>query len=284
MLKITCMGSEDRAFINNVVEKNLLDRLTVQKTCAGIVELAKLLGVDENNWVHLPFCHTLEVENLGAEVIFDFEKGNRIKTVIFKDPESLLKLNPLDINTGRIAEFLKAIKLLALENHKIIYNLSGPVSVITSLIGELKFYKTLRKNPELSTQLMAFIEETLITMGVAALNAGATILSLADPAGSLDILGEPTYKNIIGPSTIRIISGIIEKKPAAKIQLCNKLSRSLEATGFLDVQAYSIEKMNYLDALNEELGLRKESQLIWCHGCTNSNPLVSTLYYGVIRG
>src|SRR5699024_3568409 len=99
----------------NIIPHNLLQDLNISyedanNNASEMALLSKALKEEnKKEYCELPFCHTVESEALGSEVIFDEKVGNRIGQYEIKDISSIGDISRIDLNKGRIAEVLKAV-------------------------------------------------------------------------------------------------------------------------------------------------------------------------------
>lgn len=218
----------------NIINKNEVDRIPCM--CPGgmmnmiVTELmdmenvywpeahenAKLMaslaaGVAKNNIldnVGVPFCMTVEAEAMGAKV----HLGNKITEprVVEYPLKSVVdwqKLNKINFLKGRVNVTLNALNLLKNIDMDtlIVGNLTGPVSLASSLVNTSNYYKDLRRNPKEAHELMNFITENLICFGKEQIKSGADIIAISDPSGTGEILGPKLFNEFALPYINRIV-------------------------------------------------------------------------------
>ena len=96
----------------------------------------------------LPFCMTVEVEAMGAQVdMGTHEREPHVTGYAIDSVKQWHEVAPLNAEKGRAATVLEAIRLLKKKdaNIPIVGNLTGPISLATSLMEPSTFYKELRK-------------------------------------------------------------------------------------------------------------------------------------------
>lgn len=196
---------------------------------AQMADLAKAphtLGCFEN--YGLPFCMTVEAEGIGAQV----DMGSRVYEphvveYAMERMEDWQQLSALDCSKGRVSVVLAAIEMLKEENASvpIIGNLTGPVSLASSLIEPVVYYKALRKNKEQAHGLMAFVTEQLIAFGRAQLEAGADVIAISDPSGTGEIMGPGLFREYTVAYHNRLIQGLRETTPDVNVivHICGKM-------------------------------------------------------------
>lgn len=115
-----------------------------------MANLAK--AIVENNCFEnygVPFCMTVEAENMGSVI----DMGSTIYEphvveYLLKSVSDLDRLPKIDFEKGRVKTVLEAIRILKEKNESIpvIGNITGPISLGTSIIDPVTFYKEMRKN------------------------------------------------------------------------------------------------------------------------------------------
>lgn len=152
-------------------------------------------GCFEN--VGLPFDMVAEAEQMGAEITLGTEvfephvTGYAIES-IYDWPE----LKPMDMDSGRIKIILDAIRILKKKdpNVPIIGNITGPISTASSVMEPTRFYKDLRKHKKEANEYLTFVTEQLIGFAKAQIDAGADVITVADPSGTGEILGPKLFE------------------------------------------------------------------------------------------
>ena len=155
----------------------------------NIVKLAKAAGeADGRGFVLLPFCHTVEAKALGADIKpADDTAGPRPGSCTLKGPEELA---PVEIaKSPDAARLLEACRELSSEGLAVVYQLSGPVSILSCMMPLNSFFKSWRKEPEAAKRCLDGIAGMLLDFAREIRAAGVKYISYSDPAGSRDILG-----------------------------------------------------------------------------------------------
>lgn len=197
MKKLTdypCQHENTVGFPDNIIKKTGLPFPESYNNCKALAVLAMAMK-EENNmpFCSLPFCHTVEAEALGGHInLGDGRIGPRPQQYAYTSLEDLLETAPIDFSKGRIHEVLRACALLKEQGEKVALQICGPYSILSCLLDLSLLFKRWRKEPQLVKDLLAFISNNLLDYVSAAGAAGVDIISYADPAGSLKILG-PKY-------------------------------------------------------------------------------------------
>lgn len=232
MVVYKMMTAKERFF--NAINKNEIDRIPCM--CPGgmmnmiVTELmdiehiywpeahkdAKLManlaaGIAKNNIldnVGVPFCMTVEAEAMGAKVhLGDKITEPRVIEYPLNSVVDWRKLNNIDLSKGRVNTTLNALNILKSMNMDtvIVGNLTGPVSLASSLVDASNYYKDLRRHPKEAHELMNFITDNLISFGKAQIKSGADIISISDPSGTGEILGPKLFNEFALPYINRIV-------------------------------------------------------------------------------
>ena len=167
---------------------------------ARLTLAAHRVGGIENTGV--PFCMTVEAEAMGARVDLG-SRGNepRVTEYAIDHLDEIDRLHSLDPGKGRAKVCVDAIRILKKEAPQapVIANLTGPVSLASSLIDPLVYYKGLITDRQKAHKLMATVTENLIRFGDALAEAGADVICIADPSASGEILGKKAFAEFAIP-------------------------------------------------------------------------------------
>lgn len=192
---------------------------------AGLSEDVYENGGFENFGV--PFCMTVEAEAMGATVYMGTKINEpRVTHYPIAHASEWNKLNNIDVSVGRAKVILEAIKILKTKNPQvpIVANLTGPVSLASSLMEPMVYYKELCKSPAEAHKFMKFVTENLIIFGKAQLEAGADILTISDPSGTGEILGPKMFREFVLPYLNTIIDALKEQCAGGTIiHICGRL-------------------------------------------------------------
>lgn len=172
-------------------DASLMARLT-----EGMVELA---GIEN---LGVPFCMTVEAEEMGAGVdLGNLTREPHVVAYAIDRVEDTDKLENFDPARGRAAICCQAVHILKQRNPDIpvLANISGPISLATSLVDPLLYYRALRRNPEAAHRLTTICVDNAIRFGDAMVTAGADLVCIADPSATGDLLGPATFAEFCLP-------------------------------------------------------------------------------------
>lgn len=238
----------------NMVVSALMEKANIQwpeahtdpLKMAGLAKAVYDYGCFENYGV--PFCMTIEAEQMGAVV----DLGSTIYEphvigYAFEDLSQWNKLPHLEPYSKRAKVVLDAIKILKEQDDQvpIIGNLSGPVSVATSLIEPVVYYKALRRRKEEAHAFMKFVTEALISFGRAQIEAGADVIAISDPSGTGEILGPRLFDEYVVTYINQLIDGLREINPEIPIivHICGRMHKVYEQLNKLRADAHSFDSI-----------------------------------------
>lgn len=196
--------------------------LTLPEAYFNAEQIAALAG---ENPV-LPFDPVLEAENMGAKIKFDDSPlGPRKEEDIVSKIEQLAELSPIDTTRGRLAETLKAVRLINQSGGSATVELHGPVTIINGVADIMRILMGWRKKPEVMDQFFAGVSKGLVDFALAARDAGCKIIYYTDSPGSLNILGPKYAKQVTENFTVPFLKELDERLPKdCVIHLCPKTS------------------------------------------------------------
>lgn len=213
--------------------------------------MAKLtIGMFENGGFEnfgVPFCMTVEAEAMGAKV----NLGSRINEprVIEYPINSVTEfknLKNIDFQNTRAKVVLDSLKILKNSNIKapIIGNIVGPVSVASSLMEPVNYYKELKKKPKEAHEFMQWVTDNLINFAKEQIKAGAEIIAISDPSGTGEILGPKLFEEFVTSYVNQIIKAIENEVEAGVIvHICGRLKSVYPVLNRLDTNVISFDSI-----------------------------------------
>jgi [methyl-Co(III) methanol-specific corrinoid protein]:coenzyme M methyltransferase len=153
--------------------------------------------------VSVPYCLTVLVEAMGCEI--NMGTKNRQPSVTGHPyPKSLDGAAiPEDLlQRGRIPAVLEAIKIIREKvgpDVPIIGGMEGPITIASDLASVKSFMKWSIKKPELFEQVLDLSTEASVIYANAMVEAGADIISVADPVASPDLMSPDSFKQYLQP-------------------------------------------------------------------------------------
>lgn len=247
----------------NMVVEDIMDIKNISWPSAhnSSLEMAELTyGLYENKCfdnVGVPFCMTVEAEAMGATIFM----GSKItEPRVCEYPIELVneyeKLKDIDVTSGRVKIVTEAIKILKEKdsNVPIIGNVVGPISLASSLIEPVIFYKDMRRNKDGIHKYMDFITNNLIVYTKALIDAGADIIAISEPSGTGEILGPKMFEEFATPYINRLIDaikGYSDKKVI--LHICGRLKSVYSELNLLHNDVISFETLTSVKDIMENV-------------------------------
>lgn len=253
-----CPGGMMNMIVTELMHKTGIiwpDAHTDADLMANLAKSVKEYGMFENYGV--PFCMTIEVESMGAKVDLGNTKFEpRVTSYVIDSVSEYDKLQEMDVNTGRVMVSTEAIKKLSkVGDLPVIGNLSGPVSVGSSLMEPVTFYKELRRNKEDAHKLMDFVTDQIIEFGKAQIRAGADVIAVSDPSGTGEILGPEYFDEFAVKYINKLIDGLASEnaKIPVIVHICGQMHRVYSELNKIDADAFSFDAIVGIKEIKENM-------------------------------
>ena len=123
----------------------------------------------------------------------------------------------------------------------IIGNLVGPVSVASSVIDPVGFYKDLRRHKEEAHQFMTFVTEQLIAFANAMIENGADVIAISDPSGTGEILGPKFFEEYAVKYLNMLLDGIKDQEKGTIVHICGQMRSVYEQIDKVHSDALSFD-------------------------------------------
>lgn len=228
--------------LQDIAGVSLPEAHTDARMMASLAKAGYQQGCFEN--VGVPFCMTVEAEALGATVTL----GTRLfePHVTGYATESMTeyeKLQPIDLACGRPKTVLDAIGILKEEmpDVPIVGNVVGPVSVASSVNEPILFYKELRKKREEAHRYLDFVTHELIGFGRAQVEAGADVITVAEPSGTGEILGPKLFAEYAVPYLNKLIDALKTAGARTIVHICGQMHSVFEDVNRVRSDALSFD-------------------------------------------
>lgn len=270
-INFVCAGRDELEIPREIVEQGGFHFPDLHSDSQEMARLALAIKLNKRNSIcMLPFCLTVEAEALGARVnLGNASSGPRISSYSYESIEQLKDLKMVDFNSGRIKSVLDAVETLTQSGEVVALNVSGPFTLITSILDPMVLYKAVKKNREAIDDVLSIIEEIMLRYILEAVKRGARIISYADVVGTADMVGPKMYKDIAGIASLNLLKRLqtSDELDGCIVHICGKTSVSLEKHGF--ARSYPIEvssNQTYGQAIAELLNKSEGSRFIG-HNC-----------------
>jgi [methyl-Co(III) methanol-specific corrinoid protein]:coenzyme M methyltransferase len=254
---VICPGGMMNAAIVEVMEKGghtLPEAHHEGGLMAGLAEDVQAFTGFENYGV--PFCMTVEPEALGSAINYgsltcepkiDKEKFSHVRDVEFALPGTVAE-------SARGAAVLEAVNLLSRGHSDIpvIGSITGPVSSAASLVDPMTFFKELYRDRENAHRLLSYVTGQLIDWALSVAESGASVLSIADPTATGEILGPRLFEEYALPYLNQIIRAAHKTGKPVIVHICGDVGRVKQHLYRLESDALSVDAMVSLALIKKE--------------------------------
>lgn len=234
------------------LERRQAMRIPDQEMIAGFADLRTVKGLmEEAAGRHAMGCYVLPVwQNLESIAL-----GTRIlgtgkyftpAEYCLHSPRQLLDIS-LDLTAdplmqtvvNTIAEVMSAdYSEKGTHTLPVILEVEAPFTILSALMNPVDLYQYFEEEPELLTAVLHRITDAQVDYIKACLKAGCRIISLADPAGTMDLVGGDYYKTICGEAEVYLMRKCQPFLDRAIVHICMKMSRSLVLSGLASAKPY----------------------------------------------
>lgn len=246
----------------NMITTQLLDQghfsfvqaHTDGQTMADLAEYAYREGCFEN--VGVPFCMTIEAEQLGASVdLGDDTREPRVTGYALKELMQWRSLPEFDLTKGRTRVVLDALEKLTSRKLPVpvVGNLTGPISTAASVIDPALFFSGMRKNPEEVHGMLGFITKQLIWFGKAMIEAGADVIMIADPSGTGEIMGPRFFREYTVRYLNELIEGIRKDGKPVIVHICGQMKPVLKEASEIQSDVLSFDAIVPQEAVLQQM-------------------------------
>ncbi len=210
--------------------------LSYEETLREGVALARAAeGVREKNgMVHtmLPLSECLMSACLGASIKWDPEYGDRVAREAFSDWEEAEAFRAESIGRALLEPLFEAVGMLKEKGARIVVGVTGPISLLSALLPTEEVYRAMAKRKDPFPRLLGIVED-FVAEHIERLDAlGPELIYLVDTLGSLDLVGPRLFRQVSGPSYLRVLRQA--EALATPIYMCPKNMTSLFSVGFLE--------------------------------------------------
>jgi MtaA/CmuA family methyltransferase len=216
------------------------DAAGMARLSAGMLEL----GGIEN--LGAPFCVTVEAEGMGAPVVMGSrETEPRVTAYVMHDLDELERITVLDPDAGRAAACIGAIRMMAdgYPHVPVIAGLTGPISLATSLVDPLRFYRALRTGKVAAHALLERCAGAAIEFGDAMVGAGASVVCVADPSGTGELIGGTAFEEFALPYINEIVDHFAAAGVPSIVHICGDVRSLVNALPRISAPVISVDSI-----------------------------------------
>lgn len=232
-----------------------------------LVAISKLIKTKENkSYCMLPFDQTLEAQILGGQVRMSADGlGPRLSSPSLRGVDEFLSYHLPKAYPDKVKETMEAIWLLKKDGEQVIFNLVGPMSVLSGILPMERLFVARRKEREQYVKALLKVQEVIIALARSVKEAGCQILSLADPVASKELLGEAVMEELVTKCYLPLFSEL--EKEGMVVHLCPRMVDALVEYGNLKKEAVPLDSECYVEGI---LACAKKGQIL-CGNCIKKN-------------
>jgi [methyl-Co(III) methanol-specific corrinoid protein]:coenzyme M methyltransferase len=204
----------------------------------------------------LPFCMTIEAEVLGSPINYGSsicvpkiasEPFKSVRDVKFYDIKSA-------VQEGRVPVLAAAIKSLAKNNTDVpvVATITGPISLGMSLVDPQAFLKELYRNPKEAHSVLDYASEFLEAYIRVLADNGATVIAIADPSATGEILGAKLFREYALPQLNRVTEAARRAGLPVIVHICGNINAIKPILPELKAEAISLDSIVSLGQLKQE--------------------------------
>lgn len=200
----------------------------------------------------IPYCMTVEAEILGSEIDFgNHDCEPKIAREYYSHCREVVKKNPRELaRQGRIEAIARAGYEMSRSQPDIplIGSITGPVSTAASIVDPMTFLKELRKDKENAHGVLDYVTEFLIEYARVLIESGFSVITIADPTATGEILGPKMFSDYAVPYLNKLVDAVHGMDTHAIVHICGRLEAVKEPLARIHADAISTDAMvNILD-------------------------------------
>ena len=255
---VICPGGMMNSAIVDIMKKTGHTLPEAHKTPELMTALAN--DVMENTGFEnfgVPFCMTVEAEVLGSEINFgSLECEPKIQKELYPsvDKVDFLPLGTMS-KAPRVETVVNTIYNLSKMNPDVpaIGSLTGPLSTAGSLVDPMPFLKQLRRDKENSHKVLNYVSDHLIEYARLMIDNGASVISIADPTATGEILGPKIFEEYAVTYINKVVDAIHELNTPVIVHICGKMESVKPQIAMLHGDAISVDAFVSLKGIKKEI-------------------------------
>ena len=119
------------------------------------------------------------------------------------------------------------------KDKELILEAEAPFSILAALMDPMDLYPCFSEDPERLRAILSRIARASAEYLRKCVEAGVRVISLADPVGTMDLVGKEYFREFSGAAGIMLMEQCGSFSDHALIHLCPRLSRSFEEAGMI---------------------------------------------------
>ncbi len=247
---VICPGGMMNAAVTEVVEEIKDNHNSdVDAMVEAAIKVHEITGFENYG---VPFCMTIESEPFDVEVDLG---GKLVEPRITSYNEDILNhLDEIEVShSERAHTVLEAIERLKNDEVPVIGNITGPMSVVTSIIEPIDYYKMMRKDRERAMKFLEVVTDYLIKFAMEMIDRGADLIAMSDPSATGEILGRKNFEEFMIPLYKRISEAVHSKEKKIIIHICGKSRAILESLNDSGADSLSFDSVVGIQVAREVL-------------------------------
>lgn len=203
----------------------------------------------------VPFAMIAEAEPLGIKI----DNGNKkIEERVIEynnDPlEKIMAKYKIDPkNEMRMGIVIDAISKLKNDSVPVIGNITGIISIATSVIDPLIAFKMLIKEPDRIYNFLKYINEYLIEYAKEMIKAGTDLITISDPTATGEILGGKNFEKFAVPFYKEIINTIHSLNVPVIVHICGNTNTIIDSLNTIGADAISFDSIVNIRTVKSKL-------------------------------
>ncbi|MHC6179676.1 MtaA/CmuA family methyltransferase [Clostridium sp. JNZ X4-2] len=204
----------------------------------------------------IPFCMTVEAEVLGSQINYGSlscepkiqkEAFPSVSDVIYRESGAMEK-------NDRVKAIAESTYTLSKKypDVPVIGSLTGPVSTSASIVDPITFLKDLRKKSEDAHKVIDYAADHIIEFARLMVESGASVISIADPTATGEILGPKMFKEYAVRYLNKVADAVHAMGVPVIIHICGKMNSVKKYIPELKSDAISVDALINLKQLKEE--------------------------------
>ncbi|MDR1319837.1 MAG: methylcobamide--CoM methyltransferase [Gracilibacteraceae bacterium] len=193
----------------------------------------------------IPFCMTVEAEVLGSEINYGAldcepkiqkERFSSAAAAVFPDRQAFDRNRRVRAVTDSIYALTQKYP-----DTPVVGSLTGPISTAASVIDPMTFLKQLRKDKDNSHRVIDYVTDCLIHYAAMMVEAGADVISVADPTATGEILGPKMFDEYALRYLNKLAGAVRAMGAPVIVHICGKMEAVKPSVARLKANALSVD-------------------------------------------